>query len=109
VNHRSFAGALAALLLTATAALGAPAVTRGAEAASCAPVRSSTVRVITTRNISCGAARQLLRRWVRVGHPRSLGHWYCTLRRRAHRVDGLCSAGNGRGAAYFTFRRYDSG
>ena len=81
VTHRS----LAAVLLTATAALGAPAAAPGAEA--CGRVHGSAVHVITTSNISCGAAR----------------------RRRAHRVDGLCSADNGRGAAYFTFRKYDSG
>ena len=105
VTHRS----LAAVLLTVTAALGAPAAAPGAEAPSCGRVHGSAVHVITTSNISCDAARQLLRRWVRVGYPRSLSHWYCTLRRRAHRVDGLCSADNGRGAAYFTFRKYDSG
>jgi len=81
-----------------------------ANAATCKPVHGySTMRAIHTHNaVSCRTARRLLARWMRVGYPEdSYGRWYCQWTRRAHRVDGLCSGGNGGDAPYFTFHRYD--
>jgi hypothetical protein len=83
-----------------------------ASAATCRPVHGySTLRAIHTHTaVSCKTARRLLTRWMRVGYPtNSYGRWYCQWTRRAHRVDGLCSGGNGGRAPYFTFHRYDSG
>jgi hypothetical protein len=98
-------------VLAAAVGIGLSSSTATADAASCAPVHGySTLRAIETHHVSCVTARRLLARWMRIGYPRNAyGGWFCDWTPRAHRVDGLCSAGNGGGAPYFTFHRYDSG
>jgi hypothetical protein len=97
---------------TVTVLAGGTLFVPSADAANCRPVHGySTLRAIHTHNsVSCRTARRLLTRWMKVSYPDdSHGKWFCQSTPRAHRVDGLCSGGNGGGAPYFTFHRYDYG
>jgi hypothetical protein len=81
----------------ALAAFAAPGT---AQAASCGDVEG-TATDVRTHNTSCAEARRLLSQWDPTALPKDQFGWFC-----ADRGDGrtLCSAGNGGGAPYFTFR-----
>src|SRR5688572_8568722 len=86
------------LIALVLAALGAAGT---AQAASCRDVEGTATDIRTHNGVSCAEARRVISQIGPTDVPRNQFGWFCADPRGGRT---LCSAGNGGGAPYFTFR-----